>query len=144
MRSLVSYINESKMPKIPLSLNPYNVFILVKPGFVKYSTIIMDLFRDKGYVIAKYGARRMTMDEAREFYIGHKDESYYDDLCKYMSSGFSVGYLLNYTGKGDPIKKTDELKDDVRKTFGKDEMRNALHSSDSAANVDRESKIFFK
>lgn len=142
MKPIDSYIIESA-GRTPLTLNPYNIFILVKPGFVKYSTDILDLFKKEGYVIAKYGARRMTRDEAKDFYIGHKDEDYYDDLCKYMSSGLSVGYLLDYKGNGDPIEVTDRIKDEVRSTWGKDEMKNTLHSSDSLENVNRESKIFF-
>lgn len=141
MNTLESYILESL--KAPLTLNPYNVFILVKPGFVKYSTSILNMFKAEGAVIAKYGARRMTLDEARDFYSPHKDEPFYEDLCKYMSGGLSVGYLLNLPSEK-PIEKTTKIKDEVRKTYGKDEMKNALHSSDSSDNVDREAKIFFK
>ena len=74
----------------------------------------------------------------------HSEESFYNDLCKYMSSDISVGYCLNYTGKEDPIKMTNKLKDEIREQFGKDEMKNAIHSSDSEANVVREATIYFK
>ena len=142
MKDLYTYLVESTKND-PLTLNPYNIFILVKPGFVKNSTAIINLFKSRGYDIAKYGARRMTRSEVEEFYISHKDEDYYEDLCKYMSSGVCAGYLLNYTGEGDPIKTTDKIKKEVRETWGKDEMKNALHSSDSKENVYREAKIFF-
>jgi nucleoside diphosphate kinase len=56
-----------------------------------------------------------------------------------MSSGDSIGYLLYNPKKVDILK----LKDNIRKTYGKDEMRNAIHSSDSKANVKRESNIYF-
>ena len=39
---------------------------------------------------------------------------------------------------------TNKLKDEIREQFGKDEMKNAIHSSDSEANVVREAKIYFK
>ena len=142
MKDLYTYLVESTKND-PLTLNPYNIFILVKPGFVKNSTAIINLFKSRGYDIAKYGARRMTRPEVEDFYISHKDEDYYEDLCKYMSSGVCAGYLLNYTGEGDPIKTTDKIKKEVRETWGKDEMKNALHSSDSKENVHREAKIFF-
>ena len=74
----------------------------------------------------------------------HSEEPFYKDLCKYMSSDISVGYCLNYTGKGDPIEMANKLKDEIREQFGKDEIRNAIHSSDSEANVVREAKIYFK
>ena len=35
------------------------------------------------------------------------------------------------------------LKDKVRKAWGKDEMKNAMHSSDSLENVKREKNLVF-
>lgn len=134
MKTLKDYI---------VSLNPYNAFIIVKPEFLKKSKEILDIFLNDGYVIAKYASKRLTYDEAAKLYKVHKDEPFYEDLCKYMSSDYSIGYCLNYTGKDNPIKHTDKIKDNIRKTFGKDEMKNALHSSDSPKNVLRESKIYF-
>jgi nucleoside diphosphate kinase len=37
-----------------------------------------------------------------------------------------------------------KLKDKVRENWGKDEMKNGMHSSDSLENVNRESKICLK
>ena len=36
-----------------------------------------------------------------------------------------------------------KIKDNIRDKYGVDEMRNAIHSSDSNLNVYRESKIYF-
>ena len=127
-----------------ITLNPFNVFVMIKPGFVKKANQIIDIFKRNGYTIAKYTARRLDYDLAAELYSMHKDEPYYDELCKYTSSDISVGYCLNYVGSDDPIKKTDELKDMIRNEFGKDKMRNAIHSSDSKENVAREAAIYFK
>ena len=41
----------------------------------------------------------------------------------------------------DPIKDMNKIKDKVRKQWGKDDMKNAMHSSDSLKNVDIESKL---
>lgn len=135
MKNLKDYI---------VSLNPYNIFIMIKPEFLKKAKAILDIFLNDGYTIAKYGCRRLSYEEAAELYKMHKDEPYYDELCKYTCSGLSIGYCLNYTGTEDPIKHTDAIKDNVRNTFGKDQMKNALHSSDSIENVRRESKLYFK
>ena len=56
-----------------------------------------------------------------------------------MSSGDSIGFVLCNYGDKDMLK----LKDEIRNKYGKDEMRNAIHSSDSGLNVYRESKIYF-
>ena len=89
---------------LSITLNPFNVFIIIKPGFVKKSAAIIDIFKRNGDTIAKYIARRLDYDLAKELYKMHSEESFYNDLCKYMSSDISVGYCLNYTGKGDPEK----------------------------------------
>ena len=45
---------------------------------------------------------------------------------------------FSYVDCANDMKK---LKDKVRKNWGKDEMKNGMHSSDSLENVNRESKI---
>ena len=89
MKNLKDYI---------VSLNPYNIFIMIKPEFLKKAKAILDIFLNDGYTIAKYGCRRLSYEEAAELYKMHKDEPYYDELCKYTCSGLSIGYCLNYTG----------------------------------------------
>ena len=44
----------------------------------------------------------------------------------------------------DPIQDMNIFKDKIRSEWGKDEMKNAMHSSDSLENVIRESKICMK
>jgi nucleoside diphosphate kinase len=44
----------------------------------------------------------------------------------------------------DPVKDMKSLKDTVRDRWGKSEMKNAMHSSDSLKNVNREKEIIFK
>lgn len=89
--------------------------------------------------------KNLTYKDAQKLYEIHKDKSFYEDLCKYMSSGDSIGYTLRYDGNSkNIIKLSDEIKKDIRKSFGKDDMRNTLHSSDDIDNVKRESLIYFK
>ena len=77
--------------------------------------------------------------EAKKLYKPHNKEDFYENLCKYMSSGDSIGFVLCNFGNSDLL----ELKDQIRDKYGVDEMRNAIHSSDSGLNVYRESKIYF-
>ena len=73
-----------------ITLNPYNTFVIIKPGFVKFAKEIIGVFLNNGYTISKYGAKRLTYNEAKELYKAHKDKPFYDDLCKYMSGGISI------------------------------------------------------
>ena len=119
-------------------LNNYE-FIIIKPEFEKYRDEILDYLINNGLVISKVLKRRLSLDKAALLYLPHLGKDFYWDLCEYMSSGDSIGYLLYNPKKVDILK----LKDNIRKTYGKDEMRNVIHSSDSKANVKRESNIYF-
>jgi nucleoside-diphosphate kinase len=119
-------------------LNNYE-FIIIKPEFEKYRDEILYYLINNGLVISKVLKRRLSLDKAALLYLPHLGKDFYWDLCEYMSSGDSIGYLLYNPKKVDILK----LKDNIRKTYGKDEMRNVIHSSDSKANVKRESNIYF-
>lgn len=114
-------------------------FVIIKPGFERYKDEILDYLVKNGLVISKVLKRHLSLDKALLLYIPHSNKDFYWDLCEYMSSGDSIGYLLYNPKKVDILK----LKDDIRKIYGKDEMHNAIHSSDSKVNVKRESNIYF-
>jgi nucleoside-diphosphate kinase len=114
-------------------------FVIIKPGFERYKDEILDYLVKNGLVINKVLKRHLSLDKALLLYIPHYNKDFYWDLCEYMSSGDSIGYLLYNPKKVDILK----LKDNIRKIYGKDEMHNAIHSSDSKANVKRESNIYF-
>jgi nucleoside-diphosphate kinase len=119
-------------------LNNYE-FVIIKPEFEKYRDEILDYLINNGLVISKVLKRRLSLDKAALLYLPHLGKDFYWDLCEYMSSGDSIGYLLYNPNKVDILK----LKDEIRKVYGKDDMRNAIHSSDSKKNVKRESNIYF-
>ena len=60
-----------------------------------------------------------------------------------MSSGDCLSCMC-YKDCKYPIKDMKAIKDKVRKIWGKDDMRNAMHSSDSIDNVNREYKLIFE
>lgn len=114
-------------------------FVIIKPEFERYKDEIVKYLIDNGLVISKVLKRRLSLDKALLLYIPHHDKDFYWDLCEYMSSGDSIGYLFYNPNNVDVLK----LKDEIRKVYGKDDMRNTIHSSDSKTNVKRESNIYF-
>lgn len=147
MKPLKEYINikyesEQVGPKDPVSLNKYNTFIIIKPGFTRNSNDILDRFTCKGYTVSRCLSRKLPLAVAKDLYAVHKDKDFYGGLCKYMSSGLSIGYVLNGPGE-DPTKTTDSIKKEIRVEMSRDDMHNVIHSSDSLENVWRESKIYF-
>jgi len=130
MKDLSSYIIESENKK---------EFMVIKPEFLEYRNEILDYLKEHNIIPIRELRKTLSMKEAKNLYKVHSKEDFYEDLCKYMSSGDSIGFVLCNYGNN----TMDELKDEIRKRYGKDEMRNAIHSSDSGLNVYRESKIYF-
>lgn len=117
------------------------VFVVIKPGFLKVSKEIIKMIEDNGFTMVKCKTKLLLPEESRKLYYTHKDEDWYKDLCKYMSSDLSLGLLFKY--KGSPFKKMESIKEEVRKKFGESDMRNAMHSSDSYDNMLKEQYIYF-
>lgn len=126
-----------------ISKKENNAFVILKPGFLDKEQLWVDILMDDGWKIIQYERKFLDIDTAKKLYEMHKDKDFYDNLCKYMSSDECVCASC-YKDCKDPIKEMDKLKDKVRDMWGKSEMRNAMHSSDSLKNVKRETKIIFK
>lgn len=122
-----------------------HIFVVVKPGFLTRATEIIEKYERAGFVLEATRAKHLTLNEARRMYYTHKDEPWYNALCKYMASDTCYGLLFRYPGMDtkEAFKKCDQLKDKIRKQWQEDDKRNVMHSSDNATNMQKESKIFF-
>lgn len=93
---------------------------------------------------------RMTKDQAKVFYIVHKERPFYDGLTNFMSSGPIVAMVLE--GE-DAIRKYRDIMGatDIKKAapgtlrakFGESIEKNAVHGSDAAETARREISFFF-
>lgn len=122
-----------------------NIFVVVKPGFLKDSQSIIKEFEQRGWNVDRIKTKRLLLSEAKHLYEPHKKEEWFDDLCNYMSSDLSMGILFV---KDKPMTKkmfdeTNKIKDVIRKKLGESEMRNAIHSSDSLERLEIERGIYF-
>jgi len=136
MKSLVEYITE-KLKEVP-----YNGFAILKPEFLDNQEDFEKELEDNGWKISDLTKIKLSLDDAKKLYDCHKDEDFYDELCKYMSSDKCIAYKL-YKDCEDPIKDLKKVKDEVREKYSKDDMKNCMHSSDSKENVTREAEICF-
>ena len=134
MKTLIQFIKEQSAE--------LNAFVILKPEFLKYEQQWLDMLTNNDWQIIQKKKLKLTHDQAEELYKMHKDKDFYKDLCDYMSSGDCICCTCHKDCK-DPIKEMKKLKDKARDTWGKSEMKNAMHSSDSLKNVERESKIVF-
>lgn len=137
MKRLLDYIIESEEKE-----KKFNGFAILKPEFLDNRKDFEQLLKDNDWSIVKKEKTKLSNSDAKNLYDCHKDEDYFTDLCNYMSSDDCYIYKL-YKDCDDPIKDLKKVKDEARDKWGKDEMKNCMHSSDSKENVEREAKICF-
>ena len=126
---------------------------IIKPDAVERNLIseIKSIFIKNSLKILDNKKIHITKDEASEFYKVHQSKPFYEDLCKYLSSGPIVVMILegenavlanrNLMGATDP-KKADE--NTIRKLYGISIDKNSVHGSDSLENAKQEINFFFK
>ena len=123
----------------------YNILVIVKPGFFDNIQYIIDQYIEKGWVLDRMRTKQLLLSEAKQLYSPHKGKEFYKDLCKYMSCGSSTALLFTkdvpFSDK--MFEETNSIKDKIRKEIGKDEMKNAIHSSDSLERLPIERGIYF-
>ena len=131
------------MKKLSEYLSSPEVFIIVKPGFIDKAPQIIEMFSKNGFEFKKMRTKLLTLNESKRLYYVHKNEDFYNNLCRYMSSGPCLGISFDASSIKDPFKVTGKLKDKIRKKYGLDDMRNCMHSSDNPEDMKKESAIFF-
>ena len=125
---------------------------IVKPDGVKKNIIgeVIKRFESAGLRIAALKMIKLNMDEAKGFYIVHKDKPFYGSLTEFMSSGQIVVMVVE--GKG-AILKVRELMGatnpknaapgTIRADFASDVEHNIVHGSDSPESASFEIPYFF-
>ena len=94
---------------------------------------------------------KISKEEAAEFFKVHESKPFYDELCKYLSSGPIVVMILEgdnavdknreIMGATDPKKAKEGT---IRQMYGLSIDKNSVHGSDSVENAKKEIQFFFK
>ena len=131
----------------------YNrTFAIIKPDAVKnqYTGLIYDRILKAGFKIVGAKLKKMSKDEANEFYSVHSDKPFYDELTDFMSSGFSMVLALEKENAVQEWRNTigatnpeDAEEGTIRKDFASSLSENAVHGSDSDENAKKEISFFF-
>ena len=138
-------INEDGYGYNTTMLPDYDGFIIIKPGFLKYTdNIIKDLHR-LDFVIIEAREKTLTHEEAETIYNVHKGKPFYEKLIKYMTSGPSIGMILlsPFSDRESATETLKQLKERYRKRYSIDKIHNVIHSSDSYQNALHEAEAFF-
>lgn len=127
-------------------------FSMIKPDAVEggHTGAILKMIEEAGFRIVALKKTLLTRERAGEFYAVHKERSFYNDLCAYMSSGPIYAMVLEkdnavadfrtLIGATDPAKAE---KGTIRNLFAKNIEANAVHGSDADDTAKNESSFFF-
>jgi nucleoside-diphosphate kinase len=125
---------------------------IVKPDGVKKNLIgqVIKRFEQQGLRIAGLRMLRMSIDDAKGFYIVHKERPFYGSLTEFMSEGPIVVMVVegeNAIVKVRQIMGATNPKDaapgTIRADFASDIEHNIVHGSDSLESAAYEIPYFF-
>jgi len=124
---------------------------IVKPDGVKKKLIgeIIRRFEQNGLRIAALKMLTMSKDEAKGFYIVHKERPFYESLTSFMSEGPIVVIVIegeNVINRVRELMGATNPKDaspgTIRADFGSDIEHNIVHGSDSKESASFEIPYF--
>ena len=107
-------------------------------------------FEEAGLRITAQRRIRLTLAQAQGFYAVHKDRAFFDDLCKFMTSGPVIVQVLEgedaiirnreIMGATNPANADDGT---IRKDFAESIEANSVHGSDTQETALQEISYFF-
>jgi nucleoside-diphosphate kinase len=127
--------------------------MIVKPDGVGKKVVgkIIDRFESEGFLLLGVKMVRPAGNLMEEFYAEHKGKPFFPAFLRFVNSGPLV--VTAWQGE-DVIKRVrailgatnsqEAAPGTLRKTWGTDNRRNLVHSSDSPASASREISYFFK
>jgi nucleoside-diphosphate kinase len=126
-------------------------FSMIKPNAFKHKGEIIKMIEGAGFKVVASKETTLLLEKAKEFYEVHKDRPFYEGLCEFMSSGPIVALVLekkddaveDYRKLMGPTKPEEAEEGTIRKKFGEDVQKNAVHGSDSPENAEKEIAFFF-
>ena len=127
-------------------------FTMLKPDSIEqgYMLPILNMIKEAGFNIIALKYKKMTKEEAEEFYSIHSDKPFFRDLVQFMTRGPIVAAALEKNNAVDDFRKligsTDpaEAEDGtIRKKYAKSKGENAVHGSDSDENAKLEISFHF-
>jgi nucleoside-diphosphate kinase len=127
-------------------------FTILKPDTIKAGNagLVIDRLIKEGFRIRAVKMLHLTKAQAEGFYYVHKERPFFGDLVRFMTEGPIVLMILQADGAIEKLRKlmgaTDPGKAEagtIRKQFGSNIERNAIHGSDGPETFAYEMSYFF-
>lgn len=111
---------------------------------------ILARIEEEGFRVLGLRLVRLTKAQACRFYEVHAGRAFYESLTSYMASGPVVPMVLERDGAVEGLRALmgatnpqEAASGTLRKEFGQNIERNAIHGSDSPASAAAEIPFFF-
>ncbi|MDA0330873.1 MAG: nucleoside-diphosphate kinase [Bacteroidetes bacterium] len=133
-------------------MNSNRTFTMLKPDSIEegYMLPILNMIKEAGFKIIALKYKKMTKEEAEEFYSIHSDKPFFKDLIQFMTRGPIVAVALEKNNAVEDFRKligsTDPKEAEegtIRNKYAKSKGENAIHGSDSDENADIEISFHF-
>src|SRR5215813_14033358 len=127
-------------------------FSILKPDTVKAGNAgaVIQEIEKAGFRIRSMKMLHLSEAQAQGFYYVHKERPFFGSLVKFMTEGAIVAMVLESENAIEKLRKvmgaTDPAKADagtIRKQFGSNIERNAIHGSDGPDTAAYEISYFF-
>ncbi|MFA9392004.1 MAG: nucleoside-diphosphate kinase [Prolixibacteraceae bacterium] len=127
-------------------------FTIIKPHAVLHNNLgpILELINRNGYQFRAMKMIQLNRERAKIFYEVHKEQTFFEELIDYMTSGPVVVAVIEKTNAVKDFRQligtTDPSKaklGTIRRMFAESKEQNAIHGSDSTENAKREIELFF-
>jgi nucleoside-diphosphate kinase len=127
-------------------------FTILKPDTVKAGKAgaVMNEIEKAGFRICAAKMLHLSEKQAQGFYYVHKELPFFGSLVKFMTEGPIIAMVLESDNAIEKLRKvmgaTDPAKADtgtIRKQFGSNIERNAIHGSDGPDTAAFEISYFF-
>ena len=125
---------------------------IIKPDAVESGHVgdIIKIFEANQFQVLAARMVTLSRKEAEGFYAVHRDKKFFESLTTFMSSGRAlvmivegedvIARLREVMGATDPAQAAPGT---IRRLYGNDIERNAVHGSDAAETADYEISYFF-
>ncbi len=125
---------------------------IIKPDATRRNLTgaINNTIEQAGLKIVAQKRMHLTEDQAKRFYVVHKERPFYNDLVQFMISGPVVVQVLEaddavtkYRDVMGATNPANAAEGTIRKQFAESIEANSVHGSDSAENAKNEVSFFF-
>lgn len=129
-----------------------NTFAMIKPDAIEKACIgpILNKIHLAGFAIIALKMTKLSKEEIQSFYSIHREQSFFNSLVDFISSGPIVATVLekenaveNFRTLIGSTNPQEAAEGTIRKLYAESIERNAIHGSDSDQSAIREIDFHF-